>query len=210
MSTSDCYITALHVGIPLLILSWLGHLTIYVIYNLLVRYIDQPQKYFSVHHEQLVIDKHKRKIDNNSSQNSSDELCSSSSEYSPRNQAESVVDTPDHLPRDATLRLEQLPGIKPVVVPAINVQQELASRNLSMTSIQENMMALAPLAKQHLEESKLPESQKQLLLKIMNSMTSMNIMKQDGDSLNSTLTDLLQCRDHINEESSKYNNILDD
>ena len=70
------------------------------------------------------------------------------------------------------------------------------------------MMALAPLAKQRVEESNLPENQKQLLLGIMDAMSSMTTTKPD--TINIDQANIFSTLANSLSQHSESNNILDD
>ena len=219
MPTPDCYTSALHAGIPLVILTWLGQISICIIYEMWKYYVGRPQKYSPVQQEvqekqtklkfnnsedlkksvPLVDEQHTPSLAPNYSHESSD---SSSSEHSPE-----VSPTLNNTSQVSGPTVQEPPTI-PTISSHVSVQQELAGRNLNITGIQENMMALAPLAKQRVEESNLPENQKQLLLGIMDAMSSMTTTKPD--TINIDQANIFSTLANSLSQHSESNNILDD
>lgn len=193
---TDCYIAGLYVGIPLVVFSWLGQLSIILIYKFWKDFITSPNKSQDITGQSLKsniiyagdqqdesdndeISEDTEDVDDEMNEDSGDGGESESdSGQSLGNPNEDLTSSSTITTEDESNHNSSSTPLEPVIITdKVAVQQELAGKNLGMSSMSEmhkTMMALAPLAKQRVEESDLPDSQKQILLSIMNSMSGIS------------------------------------
>ena len=170
MIECDCYAIALSVGLPLVLLVFLGQISNYVICRLIEEHLWPRIKTSG---GPPIVKKHPRvdsiseASDEESETDSS--LSSSITSSGPSSETPSPIVTPTAEDSPPAPFISATPIVTPIIANG-SAQQRLAEHNLQLSMLRDNIMALVPLVEQKVATtSEISESNKKTLLSLIDS-----------------------------------------